>query len=85
MGSDALLHEKQQIDPYEYVVNVIPMLLSEPQDERTFAKALHVIPTQAKVWLKRAVDEGIVHRLTRPVRYIADSAHASFLADPKRS
>jgi predicted Rossmann fold nucleotide-binding protein DprA/Smf involved in DNA uptake len=86
-SSAALLSEKQQlqVDPYEYVVKVIPVLLSEPQDESAFAQALHVVPTQAKAWLKRAVDEGIVRRLTKPVRYVADSANGSFLAGPGRS
>jgi predicted Rossmann fold nucleotide-binding protein DprA/Smf involved in DNA uptake len=85
MSSDAVVTENKpiQIDPYEYVAKLIPVLLSEPKDERVFAKSLNVVPTQAKAWLKRAVDEGIVRRLTKPIRYVADCAGASFFAGQK--
>lgn len=46
---------------------------------------LHVLPAQARVWLKRAVDDGVVCRLTKPVRYVANSVQPSLLAGEKRS
>jgi predicted Rossmann fold nucleotide-binding protein DprA/Smf involved in DNA uptake len=86
MSSDAAPTENHpiQVDPYEYVAKLIPVLLSEPTDERGFAQSLNVVPTQAKAWLKRAVDEGIVRRLTKPIRYVA-GAGASFFAGHKHS
>jgi len=81
MSSDAPLNENYPTDPYEYVAKLIPVVLSEPKDERGFARSLNVVPTQAKAWLKRAVDEGIVRRLTKPIRYVADCA--SFFAGHK--
>jgi predicted Rossmann fold nucleotide-binding protein DprA/Smf involved in DNA uptake len=81
MSSDAPLSENHPTDPYEYVAKLIPVVLSEPKDERGFARSLNVVPTQAKAWLKRAVDEGIVRRLTKPIRYVADCA--SFFAGHK--
>jgi predicted Rossmann fold nucleotide-binding protein DprA/Smf involved in DNA uptake len=81
MSSDAPLNENHPTDPYEYVAKLIPVVLSEPKDERGFAQSLNVVPTQAKAWLKRAVDEGIVRRLTKPIRYVADCA--SFFAGHK--
>ena len=82
-SSDAAPTENHpiQVDPYEYVAKLIPVLLSKPTDERVFAQSLNVVPTQAKAWLKRAVDEGIVRRLTKPIRYVAD--RASFFAGHK--
>jgi predicted Rossmann fold nucleotide-binding protein DprA/Smf involved in DNA uptake len=82
-NSDAAPTENHpiQVDPYEYVAKLIPVVLSEPKDERGFARSLNVVPTQAKAWLKRAVDQGIVRRLTKPIRYVADCA--SFLAGHK--
>jgi predicted Rossmann fold nucleotide-binding protein DprA/Smf involved in DNA uptake len=82
-NSDAAPTENHPIDPYEYVAKLIPVLLSEPKDERLFAQSLNVVPTQAKAWLKRAVDEGIVRRLTKPIRYVADCAGASFFPGQK--
>lgn len=85
LSSDTALKENHPIDPYEYVAKLIPVVLSEPKDERGFAQSLNVVPTQAKVWLKRAVDEGIVRRLTKPIRYVANNLGASFFAGHKRS
>lgn len=85
MSSDAGPTENHPIDPYEYVAKLIPVLLSEPTDERVFAQSLNVVPTQAKAWLKRAVDEGLVRRLTKPIRYVADNTGASFFAGHKHS
>jgi len=42
---------------------------------RNIEQALGVVPAQARVWLKRACDEGHVSKLSRPVRYVA-AAHA---------
>lgn len=87
-GVGALSADKDhqiRTDPYEYVVGIIPMVLSEPQDERWFARALHVVPTQAKAWLKRAVEEGIVRRLNKPVRYVANPSKISLFVDRKSS
>lgn len=83
LSNDEVQHP--QVDPYEYVAKAIPKLLSEPQNERAFAQSLNVVPRQAKAWLKRAVDEGIVRRLTKPVRYVADVATPSFFANNKHS
>jgi predicted Rossmann fold nucleotide-binding protein DprA/Smf involved in DNA uptake len=61
------------VDDY---VRVLPMMLDvlrEERQERSVAEALHVVPAQAKAWLKRAVAEGNVRRLTKPVRYVAVS------------
>lgn len=59
------------VDLYLHVLPVMLDVLREPRVERSFAKALNVIPTQAKAWLKRAVAEGRVRKLSKPVRYVA--------------
>lgn len=74
-----------QTDPYPQMVPVILAVLSEPRDQRAFAHALNVGPTQAKAWLKRAVDEGIVRRLTKPVQYVAVPKALSLFADQHKS
>ena len=61
------------VDDY---VRVLPMMLDvlrEERQERSVAEALHVVRAQAKAWLKRAVAEGKVRRLAKPVRYVAVS------------
>jgi predicted Rossmann fold nucleotide-binding protein DprA/Smf involved in DNA uptake len=59
------------LDPYTYLVKIIPIVLQKPQDEHAFANALDIVPAQAKAWLKRAVKDKLVRRLTKPVRYVA--------------
>jgi hypothetical protein len=55
-------------------------MLSEPQDERSLADRLGILPGQARAWLKRALDEGKVRKLKKPVRYVAASQNDSLFA-----
>ncbi len=58
-------------DAYSLVLPVLREILREPQDERSVADRLGVMPSQAKAWLKRAVGEGKLRKLKKPVRYVA--------------
>jgi hypothetical protein len=42
-----------------------------PRTAREVEQALNIVPSQAKVWLVRATEEGLLHKLSRPVRYEA--------------
>jgi len=57
-------------DEYSRVLQILLDRLREPKDENTVAEMLEVVPAQARAWLKRAVAEGRVKRLTKPVRYV---------------
>jgi len=58
-------------DLYDIVTPVIVQLLKEPMDIEEAAKKLNINKNQASIWLKRAVTEGIVKKLSKPVRYVA--------------
>lgn len=45
-------------------------LLAEPMKDSELATALDVTPAQARAWLARLVDEGVVEKRTRPVAYV---------------
>lgn len=60
-------------DVYVYALPVMLDALREPRNERSFAEALHVVPSQAKAWLKRATAEGKVRKIGKPQRYEAVS------------
>jgi len=65
-----------RVDIYDVYVHALPVmldLLREPRNERSFAEALHVVPSQAKAWLKRAVADGRVRKVGKPVQYVAVS------------
>jgi len=65
-----------RVDIYDVYVHALPAmldLLREPRNERSFAEALHVVPSQAKAWLKRAVADGRVRKVGKPVQYVAVS------------
>jgi predicted Rossmann fold nucleotide-binding protein DprA/Smf involved in DNA uptake len=67
-------------DAYSLVLPALLRILGEPQNERSLAGRLGVLPAQARVWLKRALDDGKVRKLKKPVRYVAASQNDSLFA-----
>ncbi len=55
---------------YEAVLPVIIAALDEPTPPAELANRLDVSKAQLDVWLKRAVGEGKVREMTRPIRYV---------------
>ena len=63
---------KNQEDPssiYQAVLPVILEKLNSPATAEELAKTLDVNKTQLKAWLKKAVDEKKIVKLSKPVRY----------------
>lgn len=58
-------------DAYSAVVPLLLDILKEPMDEKEIAEKLGLVLTQAKMWLKRAVKDGSIRRMSKPVRYIS--------------
>jgi predicted Rossmann fold nucleotide-binding protein DprA/Smf involved in DNA uptake len=67
-------------DAYGLVLPVLLEMLLEPLDDRLVADRLGIVPAQAKAWLKRAVGEGKLRKLKKPVRYVAVSHIDSLFA-----
>ncbi len=53
------------------VRELLSRYLDEPRSEADVTRALDVQKTQASSWLKRLVTDGVIERLSRPVRYRA--------------
>ena len=51
------------------VREVMQRLLTTPVKEAEVGNALDVSTTQAKAWLQRLVDEGVVEKQKKPVAY----------------
>jgi predicted Rossmann fold nucleotide-binding protein DprA/Smf involved in DNA uptake len=64
-------------DAYNHIVEAMLEILAEPIDQKAVAEKLNVLPLQAKVWLKRAVEEGKVRRTKKPLRYVRTSTPLS--------
>ena len=69
------------LSPAEKLVARVRELLSayldEPRSEADVTQALGVQKTQASSWLKRLVADGVIERLSKPVRYrAADAANS---------
>lgn len=65
-------------------VCILPALLAALATPRTYTdveESLRLVPAQAKVWLKRACDEGRVRKLRDPVRYVAVQESPSLFSD----
>jgi predicted Rossmann fold nucleotide-binding protein DprA/Smf involved in DNA uptake len=60
-------------DAYSAVEPLLLDILKEPLEEKTIAEKLGLIPAQAKTWLKRALNEKSVRKMSKskPVRYIS--------------
>ena len=72
-SSEERISHSNGSDAYGHVLEIILGLVTEPSAEDSVAKKLNVLPSQAKAWLKRAVQEGQIQRLTKPVRYVRTS------------
>lgn len=59
---------------YETVRDLILGVLSEPMKSVEVAGVLQVTQRQAEVWLGRLLDQGLVEKTTRPVRYVRCSS-----------
>lgn len=55
---------------FEVVRKLLRELLHTPKKDREVAAALDVSPSQAKAWLERLVDEGVLEKRKRPVGYV---------------
>lgn len=56
---------------FSTVRQVVQLLLKHPIGEAEVASVLEVSTSQAKAWLRRLVDEGIVIKQKKPVAYVA--------------
>ena len=67
----------EQINPAEKVFStvreVLLGLLIEPMSEQEIASELMISRSQANTWLVRLINEDILLKLTRPVRYVVKS------------
>jgi predicted Rossmann fold nucleotide-binding protein DprA/Smf involved in DNA uptake len=58
---------------YEAVLPFILSYLQQPADPKSLAKKLEVNPTQLQDWLKKAIDDGQIEKINKPVRYVSKS------------
>lgn len=65
--------EPEPTDAFHAVWGMMEHVLREPQTEEQVAEKLGLVRSQARVWLKRAVEEKLVVRRSKPVRYQAIS------------
>jgi DNA processing protein len=56
--------------------------MTTPKTDAEVANDLHVAKGQAKEWLQRLVEEGVLEKLSKPVRYRSVSSQASLFERP---
>ena len=59
------------------VREVVQQMLNTPRKDTEVAAILQISPPQAKHWLKRLVDEGILEKQKKPVRYAVKQSSLS--------
>ncbi len=68
------LHTERGVDPadelYKKVRSLVTDLCAEPKQAAEMANALRVTKRQADTWIRLLVDDGVLKKTTRPVRYV---------------
>jgi predicted Rossmann fold nucleotide-binding protein DprA/Smf involved in DNA uptake len=72
-------------DVYDHILGLMLEVLAEPLDQKSLAEKLNVLPSQAKAWLKRAVEAGRVRKTKKPLRYVRTSTPLSLFAHDSES
>lgn len=67
------IQEGNRTDTEDAILGAILELLAEPMNERSIAKKLNVPLSRARAGLKRAIQEGRVHKTKTPVQYVRGS------------
>jgi predicted Rossmann fold nucleotide-binding protein DprA/Smf involved in DNA uptake len=62
--------QNNQVSIYQAVLPFILNKLDHPTTAEDLAQTLDVNKTQMNIWLKKAVDENMIKKLSKPVRYI---------------
>lgn len=79
--ADGPSESAQVADLFPIVWPRLAGFLSEPRTETEVADAFHLQKAQTKAWLQRALDEGLVRKLSKPTRFerihAADDSQAS--------
>jgi len=65
--TDSLSNPAQTL--FDAVIEAIRRVLVTPMKDTEIATALDISPAQAKAWLQRLVDAGVVEKKTKPVVY----------------
>jgi predicted Rossmann fold nucleotide-binding protein DprA/Smf involved in DNA uptake len=68
------LDKKPDEKLYEVVIEMIKGVLETPKKPEDIANILGITKNQANLWLKRAEEEHIVTKETRPIRYVLFSS-----------
>jgi predicted transcriptional regulator len=53
-----------------FVSRLVLNCIHEPVSVEELAELLDVSKTEAKRWCQRLVDQGLAHKITKPVRYV---------------
>jgi predicted Rossmann fold nucleotide-binding protein DprA/Smf involved in DNA uptake len=59
---------------FSFVAELLRKALREPMTEAAVAELLHISKPQAKAWLGRMVEHGVVEKLSKPLRYRTSKA-----------
>lgn len=73
LNNDSEISANQSVSPSEMLFSTVKVaiqqILTEPMKDSDVAAALDVTNAQGKVWLQRLEKDGVVEKLSRPVRY----------------
>ena len=59
-------------DVYNKIIDLLLNFLREPKTVDEMSVSLNITKSQATAWINRALSEGKINKITKPVRYIVN-------------
>ena len=60
-------------DAYNKIIDLLLSLLNEPKSAEEITSLLNITKSQANAWINRALSEGKIIKINRPVRYVQNN------------
>ena len=65
-------YNKADYDVYNKIIDLLLNILSEPKTVDELMVLLNITKSQATAWINRALNEGKINKINRPVRYVVN-------------
>ncbi len=66
-------NNENEFDVYNKIIEILLKFLSEPKSVDEITYALNITKTQAIVWINRALEDGKINKINKPIRYVTSN------------
>jgi predicted Rossmann fold nucleotide-binding protein DprA/Smf involved in DNA uptake len=73
IGENEDEYSSSDYDVYNKAINLMLNLLKEPKSIEEVTASLNITKSQAIAWINRALNEGKIIKINKPVRYVVNN------------